>query len=49
MPLRTIEYKKEGNLLIPLVYVDLDSLMDDYDWFSIGLKQVRCKGKRKGA
>lgn len=47
---RTIEYKKHGNLLIPLVYVDLDSLMDEYDWFSIGLKQVRRnKQKKRGA
>lgn len=43
---RVIEYKVEGNLLVPLVYVDLDSLMDDYDWFTINLKQVRRKRKR---
>lgn len=46
---RTIEYKAHGNLLIPLVYVDLDSLMDEYDWFTIGLKQVRRKQKKRGA
>ncbi len=46
---REIEYKVEGNLLIPLVYVDLDSLMDDYDWFTINLKQVRRGKKKRGA
>ncbi|WP_212938535.1 hypothetical protein [Paenibacillus antibioticophila] len=47
MSLKTIEYKSHGNLLIPLVFVDLDSLMDDYDWFNIGLKQVQ--RKKRGA
>jgi hypothetical protein len=47
--MREIEYKAHGNLLIPFVYVDLDSLMDNYDWFMIGFKQVRRKQKKRGA
>ncbi len=43
---REIEYKVEGNLLIPFVYVDFDSFMDHYEWFVINYKQVR-RGKRK--
>ncbi|MDU0332647.1 hypothetical protein RW092_20975 [Paenibacillus sp. 3LSP] len=47
--MREIEYKAHGNLLIPFVYVDMDSLMDNYDWFMIGVKQVRRKKKKRGA
>lgn len=47
--MREIEYKAHGNLLIPFVYVDMDSLMDNYDWFMIGVKQVRRKHKKRGA
>ncbi|WP_170287170.1 hypothetical protein [Paenibacillus faecis] len=47
---RVIEYKVDGNLLIPLVYVDMDLLIDDYDSFMINIKQVqRCKQKKRGA
>ena len=41
-----IEYKVQGNVLYPLVYADLSQLMDDYDSYMIGIKQVR-RGKRK--
>jgi len=44
---KVIEYKVDGNLLIPLVYVDLDMLINDYDTFMINIKRVR--RKKRGA
>lgn len=43
---KVIEYKVDGNVLRPLVYVDLTKLMDEYDMFMIGVKQVQHKKKR---
>lgn len=43
---KIIEYKVEGNVLMPLVYVDIDTLIRDYDSYYTGIKQVR-RGKRK--
>lgn len=45
---KVIEYKVVGNVLIPLVYVDLDVLIEDYDSFMINIKQVR-RHKKRGA
>lgn len=45
---KVIEYKVEGNLLTPILFVDLGYLIDNYDAFMINIKQVR-RGRRKGA
>lgn len=44
---KVIEYKVEGKVLIPLVYVDMDKLINEYDTFMINVKQVR--RKKRGA
>lgn len=44
---KIIEYKVAGNVLIPLVFVNLDVLIEDYDSFMINIKQVR--HKKRGA
>ena len=44
---KVIEYKVEGKVLTPLVYVDLSKLIDEYDSFMINIKQVR--RKKRGA
>ncbi|WP_158301764.1 hypothetical protein [Paenibacillus mesophilus] len=44
---RVIEYKVEGNVLTPLVYVDLSLLIEDYDSFMINIKRVN--RKKRGA
>lgn len=44
---KIIEYKVAGNVLIPLVYVDIDVLMEHYDSIMINVKQVR--SKKRGA
>lgn len=41
-----IEYRVEGNVLWPVVYMDMNALIEDYDSYMINLKQVR-RGKRK--
>lgn len=46
---KVIEYKVDGNVLIPLVYVDMDLLINEYDTFMINIKQVRRKQKKRGA
>ncbi|URJ36634.1 hypothetical protein MF625_001053 [Paenibacillus polymyxa] len=46
---KVIEYKVEGNVLTPLVYVDLDKLIDNYDSFMLNIKQVQRKHKKRGA
>lgn len=43
---RIIEYKVEGNVLFPLVYIDISKLIDDYDSTMLYVKQVR-RGKRR--
>jgi hypothetical protein len=44
---KIIEYKVEGNLLKPLVYVDLSLLIEEYDSFMINIKRVT--RKKRGA
>lgn len=43
---KEIEYKVDGNLLIPLVYVDLNYLMDNYDSFMVNIKRISRRKKR---
>lgn len=40
---KIIEYKIEGNVLYPLVYMDLSLLIDEYDSIMMSVKQVRRK------
>lgn len=40
---KIIEYKIEGNVLYPLVYMDLSLLIDNYDSIMMSVKQVRRK------
>ncbi|MDO3678251.1 hypothetical protein [Paenibacillus ehimensis] len=43
---KIIEYKIEGNVLYPLVYMDLSLLIDDYDSIMLNVKQ-RVRRKRR--
>ncbi len=43
---KIIEYKIEGNVLYPLVYMDLSRLISDYDSIMIGVKQHVRRKKR---
>ncbi len=43
---KIIEYTVQGNVLTPLVYVDLNKLIGSYDSYMINVKQVR-RGKRR--
>lgn len=43
---KVIEYKVEGNIITPLVYVDLSVLIDEYDSFMLNVKQVQRKKER---
>ena len=43
---KVIEYKVDGNLLIPLIYLDLDLLFEHYDSIMVNVKQVRRRRKR---
>ncbi|GLI09941.1 hypothetical protein YDYSG_59740 [Paenibacillus tyrfis] len=40
---KILEYKIEGNVLYPLVYMDLSLLIDEYDSIMMSVKQVRRK------
>jgi len=44
---RIIEYKVDGNILTPLVYVDLTELIENYD--SVMLNVRRVTKKKRGA
>jgi len=43
---KIIEYTVKGNVLTPLVYVDLNKLIESYDSYMLNVKQVR-RGKRR--
>ncbi|MNW38897.1 hypothetical protein D3C74_159750 [compost metagenome] len=47
---KVIEYQVKGNVLAPLVFMDMSLLMDEYDSIMLNVKQVRHnKQKKRGA